>query len=206
MEGGRMISASVIQQAVSSAASVDSTLLEDMAVRALAVIEARTHRYFGAIERITEVLSGSGTRLLELPQIVHGAFGSDEDDVQGVEEREFPGAPVTVFAANDFELRRGEKASYLARTGGGCWRLTWEYSVTYLRGYGDDELPEEIVQLVLDWLTLKLASNTNAGLSGETIGDYSYTKPATYAFTDGDLKQIPGALAVLDAWTPAVFA
>lgn len=195
-----MISVAKLQAAVPAAVGKDEALLQDMIARAQALIESVTRRYFGEPEHVTEILAGTGTYHLRLQN--YADMDSDDD----VSEWDRPGGTEVVIPVEDIDLRAGANTTYLARLDGEVWRLDYEYHVPYTRGYVVDDGPPDVEGLILDLLAMKLNTLGKEGLASETIGGYSYTRPAIYAFDAGDLKQLPGAMAVIKAWQHRVFA
>lgn len=186
-------------QAVGVGVDEDPGLLQDLIDRATAFVKVHTRRYFGVPVIVKHYLSGNGSRLLRLPEAVN-------DDITAVEERCGPGDDLLATLTTEFEIQVRGEDSYLVRTDGSCWRRGYEYAMTYEMGYEVDSGPKDIEQLIIDLVSLRLANRDREGLSGETIGGYQYTRPAIYAFADGDLKQIPGAFATIQAWRRPVFA
>jgi hypothetical protein len=196
-----MISVYKLQEALPSAADTDVVLLADMIARAVAFIETQTNRDFSAPATVTQYLSGNGSRTLQLPGPL---VQIDSDDGLGlVIEREYPGATETILTSVD--VRSGRKGHHLVRLDG-VWKAGYEYAVTYTTGYVEDQGPGDIEQLVIDLVGLRLAREGREGLSGETIGGYSYTVTPIHAYDDGDLKSLPGAMATIKAWRLLVIA
>lgn len=187
------------------------TLLTNLEERVVAFIERQTGRYFGPVETVEPlVLLGHGTRNLWLPE--RPRVGYDGDDAEAddltVLERAYPAGTETVIVAAEttgFFLRKTETGAMLVRRPAGIrWEFYYEYEISvtddggWTRGYEAGEEPADIRQLVLDLIKLKWDARTRtAGVSGETIGGYSYTLGAV---TDSDLDRIPMARSTLELW------
>lgn len=196
-----MISVARLQAANTRAASTDTVLLADMIERAVAFIQTQTRRYFGPITEFTDYRYGAGGRSLWLTdRVIPDEYG----EVMLLEERPYPGGTATPFLIADYAVRTGPEASdvsRLVRLGGYVWTDTYEYAVTYERGYNVDNGPPDITQLVIDLVALKLKLRGFEGMRSETIGGYSYTR-----FGEGDLDAIDGARSLIKAWRPQVLA
>jgi len=193
-----MIDAALVQKA-GVGTDVDPPVLQHLVERAIEFVQTQTRRYFGPTQEWTEYLIGSGSRVLRLPEAAAAP-------ITAIEERPFPGDDPAVIADTDFLQRDVDTITHLVRKGGVVWTDGYEYAVTFQRGYGVGDGPKDIEQLILDLIALRLANVGREGLLSETIGGYSYSRPAVYAFTDGDLKAIPGAFATIEQWRRLVLA
>lgn len=191
-----MISTAKIKAAVPLAVDVAESLLKDMEARAVEFIGRQAGRYFGASDEITEYLSGSGNRILRLPEPL-----TTDEAVTLVEERAYPGGTATEIPDDGFQVRPSDTSTILVRTGGNVWTCGMEYAVTYTRGYETDQGPKDIEQLIVDLIALRLTFRGREGLRSESIGDYSYTR-----FGEGDLDSIDGAWATIGVWRRPAFA
>ncbi len=175
--------------------SPDPDLLADVLRRAVAFVERQTHRHFGEPAETQVIIAGNGTRHLRLPDPP-----SDPDYVSVTEQR-YPGDATTLLGTpGDFVVRPVDTTAYLARAGGNVWEWGREYVVTFERGYQEDQGPADIEALLIELVGRRLATMGSDGLASETIGGYSYSRPAIHAFEDGDLRSIPGAVRTLDYW------
>lgn len=178
-------------------------LLEDIRDRALAFIETQTGRYFGPPQTVTEWVTGGGGRYLQL---------SDRASVVTLTERAYPGATgaslvEVVDGAGHWVTRENANTTFLIRSGDGSqWAAGYEYEVTYQRGYEVDQGPKDIEALLIALVGARLAIMESEGMSGESIGGYSYTKTPIHAYDDGDLRAIPGAVRTINAWRRLVVA
>lgn len=199
-----MISVDRLQEAKPATLEVDPSVLQDMITRAVAFVSRQTGRTFGTAEVVTEYLSGNGSRVLRLPEPV---LETDSDTgLVSVTERPYPGGTETVISLSEVDLRGGGLTHNLVRLGGDVWCQGYEYAVEYQRGYLVDAGPKDVEELVIELVALRLARQGREGLSGETIGGYSYTVAPTHAYDDGDLKSIPGAMRTIRAWQRLVVA
>lgn len=196
-----MISLPRVIAAVPAAAALDPALVTDMVARAIAFVEQQTHRRFGLVEAASFVLEGTGTTFLRLPEPV---VVPDSDEALVVTERQYAGESGATVTA--FDVRSGGNTDYLVRHGGTPWTNGWEYQVDYQRGYEVDHLPADIEQLVLYLVSIRVGRLGREGILSETIGGYSYSIGATYAFEDGDLRAIPGAMRTIERWRRPVYA
>lgn len=170
-------------------------LLADLQARAVSFVERQTHRYFGEVAETQVVLRGNGTRHLQLPN------APTDPGYIAVSEQKYQGASTTLLGfPGDFAVRPLGTTAYLARAGGNVWQHGYEYVVTYDHGFPVDGGPRDIESLVIALVGRRLGEMGSDGLSSETIGGYSYTRPAIHAFEDGDLRSIPGAVRTLDYW------
>jgi len=171
--------------------------LEEQRDAALAFIQTQTRRYFGPIASTTDILAGSGTRSLWLPESAVVA----EPLTITVQEFAHPGASPTAIvedASDGFQLR----GARLIRLGGsGLWTRGYEYAVTYSRGYEENAGPKDVEDLLIELVRLKVNADGEEVMKSETIGGYSYTR-----FDDGDLESIDGASDTIKAWRRLVFA
>jgi hypothetical protein len=189
-----MIDPAVVKGAVPEAASLDSGILEEMIARATAFVETQTRRYFGEKTARTVYVSGTGGRFLRLAE----AFvGSPAD----IEERPYPGGTLTTIPIASYEVRQDGSASALVRIDGAVWARGYEYAVVVEQGYDPEEVPGDIVDVVIGLVGVKLKFQGHEGMRSESIGGYSYTR-----FGDDDLDAVPGAKATLAAWRRPVIA
>ena len=175
--------------------------LEQQRDAALAFIESQTGVRFGSVVSSTVTVRGTGTGFLYLREPVL--------TVTAVTEHTYPGATGSAVAegGSGYALRTEGQESYLVRVGAsGTWTRGYEYSVTYTHGYVEDAGPKDVEHLLVELVKLYRANAGREGINSETIGGYSYSKPATYAFEDGDLKQIPGAYQTIKKWRRLVYA
>lgn len=186
-----------------SAAQLDR--LEKIEQAAVAFIQTQTRRHFGPPAEHTETLTGRGSRGLWLAD---RPLQVGEAPLVTLVERAYPGAdPHPLAIDTDFGVVLHETEAELVRWGAySYWGRGYGYTATYRRGYEAGEEPGDIRQAVIDLVGLKRNTARSAGLQGESIGGYSYTKPAVYAFSDGDLKQVPGLYQTIQAWRRPVVA
>lgn len=196
-----MISVATLQAALPAAADADTVELGNMIERARVFIEKTTRRYFGPIQEHTEYVYGNGTRVLRLKEQVVIADEDYPEDSVTVNERPYPGDAET--AIDDFVIRLQEEdnVSQLVRTGGSVWTAGYEYAVTYERGYGVDNGPPDIAQLIIDLIEPRLGAVGEERLQSETIGGVSYTN-----FKETDLDLIDDGWSTIANWRRAVFA
>lgn len=199
-----MISTTKLRAALQLPSTFSEVLLTDLRDRAVAFVSQQTLRYFGPPVEQADILTGTGTRHLTLTERI--VEGEESEDVTVVEQ-EYAGASATALAiSTGFQVRHAGTVSVLARAGGEKWALDREYVVTYTRGYEEDHGPGDIEQLIVALVGLRIAVIGSEGLSSETIGGYSYSRPAIHAFEDGDMRSIPGAVRTIEAWKAPVFA
>lgn len=152
----------------------DDANLTDIVERATEWVEGQTKRRFSTPESTTEILRGSGRRDLYLMGHVAGLNSEEEHGEVVVEERFLYGDWEVMDELLDFE-RRGDK---LVRIDGSVWSREAEYKVTYDNGY--TAAPADIKALVLELAAGEYGANASAAdgtadITGEKIGDYSYT-------------------------------
>jgi hypothetical protein len=189
--------------------NVPSEIAEQWERGAVAFVERQTGRYFGEPDELTEYLIGDGTRNLWIrDRVVPVDTDSGEEyAVASVRARTNPGGdPTELEQGTDYLVRPLDRETPLVRTGGNVWTRGTEYEVLYLRGYVLGTEPADIRQLVIDLIKIRATLWGKEGLSGESIGGYSYTRPAIHAFEDGDLRSIVGAMATIKAWRRPVMA
>jgi hypothetical protein len=163
----------------------DDDLLAILEAEAVARVEAHTGRSYGAPAERTDVILGSGTAMLFLPQ------GGTTITVSLVEEYMYPGAAPTVLAATDYEVRDGR----VVRLGGYAWYQGAEYHVTYTAGYTAGAEPPIVREVVRELVSLAYQARGSEGLQSESIADYSYTK--SYGAGGGGQTLAEAALARL---------
>jgi len=185
-----VISTMRLRQSVAIPSSIGELVLCDLRDRAVAFVARQTDRYFGPPVEWTDIVRGTGTTTLVLPE-----QASDDHPIHVTEEG---------VAFTGFTVRHRDTVSVLARAD--RWTLGVEYAVTYTRGYVEDAGPFDIEQLVVALVGLWAGQIGSAGLSSETMGGYSYSRPAIHAFADGDMRSIPGAVRTLEAWKAPVWA
>lgn len=196
-----MISVATLQAALPAAATADTVELGNMIERARVFIEKTTRRYFGSIETHTEYVYGTGSRVLRLKeQAVIEDTDYPEDSIT-VAERPWPGDAMTAIEGFLIRLQEEDKVSLLVRTGGSVWTKGYEYAVTYERGYGIDNGPPDIAQLIIDLIEPRLTTAGGEVLQSESIGGVSYTR-----FKETDLDLIDDGWSTIENWRRAVFA
>jgi hypothetical protein len=201
-----MISFDRLQAAVPSALEQTPELLDEMIARAVAFIEMQTNRVFSTPREVTYVLTGQGSAFLPLPEPMAEPLEDSGGALISVVERSAPGGTATVVDVDAVDIRAGGKSHTLVRHSPNIWTKGYEYTVAYLSGYVVNTGPRDVEQLVIDMVALRLARIGREGLSGETIGGYSYTVAAVHAFDDGDLNSIPGGMRTVRAWQRLVLA
>lgn len=119
--------------------------------------------YFGPSRERVEVLNGTGTpKMFLLQPPVDGAVT--------LHTRSGPGDDYTVVADSDYEL--GGRGLYCAA--GHCWAKGFRnFRATYNEGF--EEVPGDIVQLVLDVIAVIWNQRGKEGFGSERIGDYNYS-------------------------------
>lgn len=157
----------------------------DLALRrASARVRRYTRQDITFVADETVVLSG-GERVLRLPQYPLLVDGSHTLTV--VEIADFGGVEWTAIEDRDYsrlgnELTRGYPWQAPTRLMGWPWSRTqgiWapKVRVTYSHGY--DEVPDDIVDVVLDLATMNLSNPNNLRAEEVAIDDYSRSR--TYA-------------------------
>lgn len=156
----------------------------DVAQAELAIrrASARVRRYTGQditlVENETVLLDG-GEKVFQLPQ--RPAVVDATHPLTVVELPDWGGAEITLVENRDFvrlgnELTRSYPWYNTSRLAGWPWRRAlgvWapRVRVTYSHGY--TEVPDDIVDVVLDLATLNMSNP--AALRSESIGDYART-------------------------------
>lgn len=196
-----MISVATLQSALPAAETADTVALGNMIERARVFIEKTTRRYFGPIESYTEYVYGTGSRVLRLKEQVVISDPDYPEDSVTIEERDYPGNTAAAVTGFLIRFQEEDKVSTLVRTGGGIWTKGYEYAVTYERGYGVDNGPPDIAQLIIDLIEPRLETVGEALLQSETIGGVSYTR-----FKETDLDLIDDGWSTIENWRRAVFA
>lgn len=164
--------------------AVIGPLPDATAAMALRRASARVRRYTGQtltfVENDTFLIPGGG-RLLYLPQrpvVVDEQHPLTVIELYGMTNEEFPAIEGRDYTRVGIELTRGEPWWVPTRLMGwprmrqqGIWadRVRGEYS----HGYQDGELPDDILDVVLDLASMN-CSNPQ-GLRQESIDDYSRT-------------------------------
>jgi hypothetical protein len=158
-------------------------VLADLIRRAIARIEARTGRYFGLLEPVTEIIRGTHCRawrhtsrgcrprrlyLTDLPTGT-GYEGESAVDV-AIWQNDEPVEELTAFM-----VRQQGVEAWLERTDGGWWDMAVEYHVQYVRGYAEGGLPDDIRDFVLQWISRRMSTMGSEALASESIGGYAYT-------------------------------
>lgn len=159
-------------------------LLQGLIDRGGEIIERELRWYFGAPRDAVEVLDGTGTSKLFLRQ-----YPVDESAVV-VETRSGVSDDWTAVDGDDFEVDgRGlhHRTKWL--------RGRRNHRATYQEGF--DDVPGDIRQLLLDLVSIGWRRRGKEGLSGERIGDYSYT---LLPGTGGDIESLPRWKAVVSRW------
>jgi hypothetical protein len=192
-----------LQSIIPSLSQLSPDAVMDLERRAVAFIESQTDRYFGVPESTVEYLQGTDGHALRLAGI---AVEQDSDDEVTVTERCCRGTAAVSLSSSAFDVRQNRYETVLVRIDGRRWRRGTEYAATYSRGYRQDCGPADIEQAIIDLIALRVNLRGKEGLSGETIGGYSWTKSATYNFTDGELRAVPGLLSTIGAWKRPVMA
>jgi hypothetical protein len=185
------------------AAGTDTDLLLALEAAAVKLVENATHRYFGTATAVTEVYPGNNQRdmyLLEPPTAATGV---------SIIYQGWPGDTTTSLASSDDDgwVLRDQ---HLTRKGGYVWDRTYEYKITYTRGYAltasaatgtpadiaaPDDIRQVVKMIVARWYGGGTPAEVLGGISSERIGDYSYT----LANGNGSqvLSEIPGVDAIL---------
>lgn len=158
-------------------------VLSDLIRRAIARIEARTGRYFGVLEPVTEIIRGTHCwawwsrrpgcrpRRLYLTDIPTGTGYEGESAIHvAIWQNDEPIEELTAFV-----LRVDGVEAWLERTDGGYWDMGHEYHVQYVRGYPEGGLPDDIRDFVLQWISRRMSTMGSEALASETIGGYGYT-------------------------------
>ena len=167
-----------MQKAPGSLASASA----ELAIRrASARVRLYTRQDITLVESETVVLGG-GDSILSLPQ--RPPVVDSEHALTVVELPDWGGFEVELVEDRDFtrlgsELTRGYPWYNTSRYGGWPWNRTmgvWapRVRVTYSHGY--DEVPDDIVDVVLDLASLNMGNPEN--LRSEAIDDYSRTYAA----------------------------
>ncbi|GMV06723.1 MAG: hypothetical protein AMXMBFR53_29980 [Gemmatimonadota bacterium] len=132
--------------------TADDAYVTNLEASAVAYIQKRTNRYFGAEAATTEYVTGDGTTKLWLSEAPTTLPST-------LLERAYPGSTssTTVTAsASDGYTQRG---MCLVRKGY-LWTRGYEYEVTYTRGYAAGSEPEDIQRavrgLVVHWFEQRL--------------------------------------------------
>lgn len=185
------------------AADSDELMAMAMEAAAVAMLERKTHRYFGGERENEAFIVGRCQRYLRLPGPV--VEETEAADIT-VEERYYVGddwRELEAAASDGWELR-GDK---LIRARGMGWCA--EYRVTYPQGYGVGEEPvdvREAVRQLTKWMFDKQqasAINSNVGgeVESETIGDYSYTRGGGSSSTSDTWQaDLPFVVGVINTW------
>lgn len=151
----------------------------DLALRrASARVRVYTRQDFTVVENDSVTLRG-GDRVLVLPQrplIVDG-----DHPLTVVELPDWGGAEIELVEDRDYtrlgnELTRGYPWYNTSRYAGWPWNHTqgvWAPRVRVLYSHGDGEVPDDVVDVVLDLATMNMSNPTN--LRSEAIDDYSRT-------------------------------
>lgn len=160
--------------------------------RASARVRSYTRQDITLVVGDTIELAG-GERVLRLPQ--RPVVVDDTHELTVVELGEMGGVEVPAIEDRDFtrlgnELTRGYPWYAPTRTMGGPWRQqqgVWapKVRVTYSHGYS--EIPDDIVDVVLDLASMNLANPEN--LRSVAIDDYSRTFASE---TIGNARLTPG--------------
>jgi hypothetical protein len=158
------------------------TLDPDQAALALRRASARVRKYcrqeITLVENETITLPGNG-RVLRLPQrpiIVDDAHPLTVIELFGISNVEYEALELRDFTRISTELTRGEAWWAPTRLMGWPWMRPqgiWaqRVRVTYSHGYA--EIPDDIVDVVLDVAAMSLTNPQ--GLRAESIDDYSRT-------------------------------
>jgi hypothetical protein len=174
--------------------------------RASARVRSYTRQDITLVENESIVLPG-GERVLVLPQrplvvdathpltvVELGEMGGIE--VQAVEDRD--------FTRLGNELTRGYPWYAPTRTMGWPWRQqrgVWAPRVRVVYSHGDSEVPDDIVDIVLDLASMNLGNPEN--LRSVAIDDYSRTFASE---TIGNAKLTPGHKADLRPYRRPAFS
>jgi hypothetical protein len=153
----------------------------------VAFVEGHTGRWFGAPAEFVGRFSG-GVGVLWLAE-------TPAADPAPVVETNDTGGWVAVDG-DDYEV----DGAALHHTGTGWPRGVRNIRVTYTAGYAPGEEPADIRGAVLDLVALRYRRLGKEGLSGESIGGYSYSVAASHVFSGADLRLVPGLAATLDRW------
>lgn len=178
-----LVELATAQEFLGISAGADDDALTALIERVSEIIERELDWYFGSPRAAVEILSGTGTDKLFLrqPPTDEGALVlSNRSGVGGTWETVDP------------DLYEVEGRGIYAN---GLWvRGSRNFRASYSEGF--DSVPGDIEQLTLEivgkaWATRKSAQQ---GISGETIGDYSYTRGSL------DVRRAPSWSTVAASW------
>lgn len=164
--------------------SLDTDQAELALRRASARVRSHTGQDITLVEDETVLLDG-GERVLVLPQ--RPAVVDAEHPLTVVELPDWGGVEIEAVEDRDFtrlgsELTRGYPWYNTSRLAGWPWQRAlgvWapRVRVTYSHGYA--EVPDDIVDVVLDLATMSMSNPTNLRDESVQIDDYSHSQ--TYA-------------------------
>lgn len=179
----------------------DDTVVQDLAERAAAFLERQSGRYFGPLLQRTVRLDGPGTDELWLDEAPVVDAGAVPPMALVVEER----SGDTWTTVDPLEYEAVGAVLFREDVVWDCGRRN--FRVTFWSGYEwvnqgtfDLAVPDDVRQAVLDLVALKYRGRGAEGLQSEEIGGYRASRPAHYAFSEGDLKMVPGLLATIESW------
>ena len=174
--------------------------------RASARVRFYTRQTITLVEGDTVLLRG-GERVLRLPQAP--VVVDDTHELTVVELGEMGGIEVPALEDRDFtrlgnELTRGYPWYAPTRTMGWPWRQqlgVWAPRVRVTYSHGEVEVPDDIVDIVLDLASMNMGNPEN--LRSVAIDDYSRTFASE---TIGNAKLTPGHKADLRPYRRAAFS
>ena len=191
-------------------AALQRTLDATQAAMALRRASARVRKYcrqqFTLVENETITVPGN-TRVLRLPPsplVIDDAHPLTVTELFGITGVEYVALEGRDFTRIGTELTRGEAWWAPTRLMGWPWMRPqgiWAPRVRVLRSHGSSEIPDDVVDVVLD---LAAMSMTNPqGLRSESIDDYSRTFAAE---TIGGAQLTPEHKEALRPYRVAAFS
>lgn len=144
-----MISIDQLRSATRVRGTSQDSYLRELEVRALAYLEAKTHKYYGSEVTRTDRLPGLGTNQLILLEPVNDITTTVITEIVQVGE---VGTILTRTASDGFELW---DTRTVMRRGGSLWTLGYLYQCVYPTGYESGMEPplarDIVTKLVVYW-------------------------------------------------------